>query len=268
MSDNFNVSAAVAELESYGLKLLFEDAELRQACVDCCKQWVPTPLAKIGVETAFGVAAFCKEGVGANTARWLVRHAERTPVVRRLLQRMLAVCKGLSDKHRLREELIRNLRGDKTPITVPADSTTDLEIVKFLYQIQQHDEQHDELLATLDADLAAPLRALSEDIRHFLDSFYEPRLDDPVAKGRARRDRDRGVASLIADVAADVFREGEADLDFLDRFLGDLSGAGPRHRFSWALLTGPGGQGKTRLAIEFLARAKKTTDSVTRDSCR
>jgi len=160
---------------------------------------------------------------------------------------------GLSDKHRLREELIRNLRGDKTPITVPADSTTDLEIVRFLYE----ERARGELLAELDATVAAPLRALSDDIHQFLDRFYEPRLDDPIAKGRARRDRDRGVASLIADVAADAFRERESDLEFLDRFLGDLSGAGPRHRFSWTLLTGPGGQGKTRLAIEFLARAKR-----------
>ncbi|RBP17705.1 hypothetical protein DFR50_102197 [Roseiarcus fermentans] len=94
MADAFDVSSAIAELESYGLELLFEDIELRRACVEGCKAWVPAPVAKIGVETVFAVAAFCKEGVGANVARWLVRHAERTPVARKLLQRLLGLCKG------------------------------------------------------------------------------------------------------------------------------------------------------------------------------
>lgn len=60
----------------------------------------------------------------------------------------------------------------------------------------------------------------------------------------------------MARVARDEFRERGDDIDFLHRFLGDPTARGPQHSFRWALLTGAGGEGKTRLAIEFLSRAE------------
>ena len=100
MAEEVSISALLAELQGYGLKLLFEDEELRQASVDRCKEWgVPALGAKVGVEILFGVGSFFKEGLGERSSHWLVRFAEKTPLVRRLLESLLAITRGVSDKH-------------------------------------------------------------------------------------------------------------------------------------------------------------------------
>ena len=43
-----------------------------------------------------------------------------------------------------------------------------------------------------------------------------------------------------------------AELDLLGQFLGDITIAGPRSAFQWLLITGPGGEGKSRLAFHFI----------------
>ena len=169
-----------------------------------------------------------------------------------LLRRLIGVASKVSDEYRLKEELIRNLRGEKTAISVAADRATSGEIIRFLFEKQERDE----LLTTLDETIAGPLRQIGSNIDAFFADFHEPKLDDPRKKGKIIDLIASPAESLVANVARDAFREREEDLDFLERFLGDPSLAGPLHRFRWALLTGPAGQGKTRLAIEFLARAE------------
>ncbi len=182
----------------------------------------------------------------------MLRIAAATPVIRKLLELLIARAKGLSDKAKLKDELIRNLRGESVPFSVPADHTTELEIVKFLYEKRERDE----LLAKLDEKIATPLQEIGAKLDEFFAEFYEPVLSDPRAEGRMFDAQARGAESLLAKAERDAFQGREGDLDFLDRFLGDPSAGGPLHRFRWALLTGPGGEGKTRLAIEFLRLAE------------
>jgi tetratricopeptide (TPR) repeat protein len=82
-------------------------------------------------------------------------------------------------------------------------------------------------------------------------------LEDPGAEGDQLRKTDLFADSIIAKVQRDDFQEREEDIEFLYRFLGDDELCEtPTQQFQWALVTGPGGQGKTRLAIHFLERAK------------
>jgi tetratricopeptide (TPR) repeat protein len=81
-------------------------------------------------------------------------------------------------------------------------------------------------------------------------------LDDPRAEGRHLRATVRFADSLVAKFEKDEFLERVADQEFLRRFLTSGSSNGVTRQFRWALLTGPAGAGKTRLAINFLGSAE------------
>jgi tetratricopeptide (TPR) repeat protein len=83
-------------------------------------------------------------------------------------------------------------------------------------------------------------------------------LDDPRPAGRHRPVTTALPAdSLVAKVQRDDFNERDADLAFLSRFLASRTCDGLMKQFRWALVTGPAGAGKTRLAIQFLDTAEK-----------
>ena len=243
----------IGELRDLELGPLFEDAELRRACTDALKSWgCPSLIARLVVEALAGLVAFCEEGVTTNVSRRLLRIAGATPLVRNLLDRLISGAKRLSDRVRLKDELIRSLSGEHVEFSGPADHATELEIVKFLYEKRERDE----LLAKLDDTIAAPLQQIGAQLDEFVVGFYEPMLADPRVEGHLLEDQARATESLLAKAERDTFQGRENDLDFLDRFLGDTTAHGPLHRFRWALVTGPGGEGKTRLAIKFLSLAE------------
>jgi tetratricopeptide (TPR) repeat protein len=80
-------------------------------------------------------------------------------------------------------------------------------------------------------------------------------LDDPRAEGE--RLRNKGIAdSLKAKVQSDDFQERQADIEFLRRFIASSADDDRQELFRWVLVTGPAGDGKTRLAIQFLSVAE------------
>jgi hypothetical protein len=247
---------AISTIQGLGLERVFEDPELRGFCKDRLKEMgCPAPISGLVVEAVAGLVAFCKEGIVSNASRRLLRIAGATPGVRILLARLIGVAKRLTDKTRLKDELIQNLKGERVPFTVPADHTTELEILKFLYE----NNEREELLARLDkrdGEIAGLLAEIGRKVDEQFRALYEPILDDPRALGRSLRHRERSAESLVAMVARDAFRERETDLDFLERFLGDPTATGRLHQFRWALLTGPAGEGKTRLGMHFLGLAE------------
>ncbi len=81
-------------------------------------------------------------------------------------------------------------------------------------------------------------------------------LDDPRAEGLHLSATMRFADSLVAKFEKDDFLERVADQDFLSRFLASGISNEVTRRFQWALITGPPGAGKTRLAIQFLRRAE------------
>ena len=240
----------ITRLRNLGIGAVFEDAELRRACSDSLKSWgCPTLVARLIVEAIAGLATFCEEGITTNASRRLLRIAGATRFGRSLLDRIIAGAGGLSDKIRLKDQLIRSLRGETVQVSVPTDQTTDLEIIKFLYEKQERDA----LVQRVDAAIAQPLHDISVQLEQLFGDLYEPKLFDPRGK---LRHPGAGESSLLARAERDTFQERKDDLDFLDRFLGDPTARGSLHRFRWALVTGPGGEGKTRLALEFLGVAE------------
>jgi hypothetical protein len=82
-------------------------------------------------------------------------------------------------------------------------------------------------------------------------------LADPRAEGRQLRATARFADSLVAKFEKDVFLERTDDQEFLSHFLASDTSDEVTQQFRWALITGPAGAGKTRLAIQFLNRAQK-----------
>jgi tetratricopeptide (TPR) repeat protein len=249
-----DLSEAIDQLRQLGLDRLFEDPDFRGACIDYLRGWgCPALIARLAVAALAGILNYCKKGIASVASGRLLAIAERTPLLHKLVDRLIAGAKSLSDKTRMKDELIRNLRGETTSFTISTDHTTDLSIIKFLYEKRERDQ----LLATLDETVATPLSRIGERLDELFRNLYEPVLDDPRVMGRSVRNTERSADSLVAMVSRDTFRERQNDLDFLNRFLGDPTAPGPLLQFRWALLTGPAGEGKTRLAIEFLGEAEK-----------
>jgi tetratricopeptide (TPR) repeat protein/DNA replication protein DnaC len=81
-------------------------------------------------------------------------------------------------------------------------------------------------------------------------------LDDPRKVGRRLSATVGPADSLVAKFEKDDFLERAADQEFLRRFLTSGGSNDVTRQFRWALLTGPAGAGKTRLAINFLDDAE------------
>jgi len=93
------LSKMIGELRDLELGPLFEDAELRRICTDSLRSWgCPSVIARLVIEALSGLVAFCEEGVTTNVSRRLLRIAAATPLVRNLVDRLIAGAKQLSDR--------------------------------------------------------------------------------------------------------------------------------------------------------------------------
>ncbi|MBA4269524.1 MAG: hypothetical protein C0447_08930 [Methylobacterium sp.] len=171
----------------------------------------------------------------------LIKLAEKTPVVRVLFQKLITLAGKLHDKTELKTELIKALRGEAFKLNTAVDYSKDLDHIQFLYGAKRLDEISDEIAGQFD-DLRADLSAI-------LGAVHEPRLYNPRAKAGGK---DGIIEGLRFTREVDSFREREDELDFLHRFLGDPTNTPP---FRWQLITGDGGEGKSRLALQFLGAA-------------
>jgi tetratricopeptide (TPR) repeat protein len=80
-------------------------------------------------------------------------------------------------------------------------------------------------------------------------------LDDPREEARHLRDT-QSADSLKAKFEHDYFEERGSDIEFLKRFLAWADDSRRQTGFRWTLVTGSAGEGKTRLAIQFLSVAE------------
>jgi tetratricopeptide (TPR) repeat protein len=248
-----NVESSMLELDREigpELRALFRSDDILEAFKGRLKDFIkehgaPGWVAKLGADAICSTIGFGIEKAGDEAREKLLVFAGKIPGIRKLLAGMIADAKSKDEGKSVKASMLAFLQDKAEPLVTPADEMSGASLVQFLYERRRHEK----LLATLEAEIAAPLRDLSGRVGKFVDEFYEPVLDDP----RRELHRSAHLDSLIAHYRIDRAQPRAADEAFLRGLLEAPDQDGQLAAFRWALLTGPGGSGKTRLALEFLA---------------
>jgi hypothetical protein len=185
-----------------------------------------------------------RDYIGDQAKKKIYWFLENTRGFRALFEKFSAIAAKAKDSERLRQDLLAYLRNQSSLDSVPVDQTTDREILEFLYLKTE--------LKGIESNVVTQLNELRGAIDDYFRDIYEPSLEWP----EGAQSKDLGaIDNLYFASERDAFVGREREIDLLWRFLGDPSMALPSNRFRWLLLTGPGGEGKSRLAFEFSKRA-------------
>ena len=231
-----------------GFEKLFEEPEVKSACLDA--------LAGVGcrwpanqfVFWLMAKAVTAGNGLLGNVARdKLVDLAERFRPTRRILQAFISLIGHADDETRRKQYLVAQLRALHAETGgIQVSQTTSLDILEGLLN-ERKLEEIDEHIRDTFVEISSVLR----------DRFAG--MLDPALKWESRPadpQRDGVMAGLFYSSLRDDFIGRQNDLRILQEFLGGGALLGRRSRFSWLLLTGPGGEGKSRLAFELVRQAR------------
>lgn len=242
-----------AKLIESGVAGVFNDPEFRNACVTEIKEALgPLPGAKLIARAIYSILQ-----TGLSSALGLLSAAaksrlhtviNRIPVVGHVSRKLIRIADKCNDRAKLKNLLIEGLKHN--PILPDEElGSRSIDELHVLLTQQTLDSLDEVTQQTLEV-----LREAYDEILRQRDRQYRVRLDNKLAsRSAARRQIESGakLPSLAYSAEVDVFR-GRADmLDLLQHFVGDLSLATARNRFSWLLLLGDGGEGKSRLALQF-----------------
>jgi hypothetical protein len=211
------------------------------------------------VPPANRLALFCLEkllfGATSLIGKTLAGEVEalmlRLPGVRHMLNGLARIERESRGKEVLKDRLLEELRQMTPAGGAPPDPTASLDVVTALYQHQKLDALHGDVRKLFDLMQDSVASMLTDiDARH-----NEPVLTWPMQESH---DADTRISDIIQyNSGAYDFVGRDAELDILLRFLGEIGRAGPKARFSWLLITGAGGEGKSRLGLEFTRIAER-----------
>jgi hypothetical protein len=222
-----------------GLAALFDDKEICDLFKAGLKEAGCSPPFHIIVFTVLKKLALLGWDFGGQALRTrLFELLTRNERLSKWLDRIANICRECEDKIRLKGIMIATLRGELHQGPAPKiDDATDAQVLAQLYTRQRFAEQ--------DAQLDAIAVALQDLLTEKSGDAIAPYLGWAEGNGATIADSIRYNSGLYD------FEGRDREIDLLDRFCGDPSLALPGNRFSWLLLTGPGGEGKTRLALEY-----------------
>lgn len=239
--DRSNVQVLEGFFEG-GLDSLLEDKEVSDYLKAGLKEaGCPPPFHIILVALFRKVAVLGWEFAGQTLRSRLLELLARNARLCRFLDRLANVCRTCEDRNRLKDMMIAHLRGEVRDLPPPKiDDATDAQVLAQLYTKQRFDDQ--------DAQLAA--------IAEGLQDVLTEKSGDAIALylGWAEGSDGTIADSIRYNSGLYDFEGREDEIDLLHHFAGDVSGASASSRFSWLLLVGRGGEGKTRLALEYTTK--------------
>ncbi len=242
-----SASGIVADLIGGGFAALLDDKDIKHACLK--------ELAEVGCRApANHVVWFCArklanaaEGFLSETLQSkLIDILEANSAIAGVLRRISSLKSAEKDKNALKQRLLEDLNA--TPAddaAMLADMTSELEVVTALHARSALQGLSGKI-AELARDIGATLEAVLRDMT-------EPRLLTAGVDGNWERESGNlSVADRLKYNSGQYgFYGRERELDVLGNFLHQIDPTPGLNRFRWLLLTGPGGEGKSRLALEF-----------------
>ncbi|MEM8798018.1 MAG: hypothetical protein AAGE61_20805 [Pseudomonadota bacterium] len=242
--------ALIAELlsddvDGLSLHALLGDKEVKTALIVALRdEGVPLP----GLVYRLLVLALggCERFLGGAIRSRLEATIDRSPQVAGLIQNLVNLRHGAKAQDNLKVSLLEALRiGTRVSTDIEVDEASSLELVIALHTARGLDQLSDQI----EAVGKMVIEAYRSDLAAAVDHLVKPDLRWPaeavIPEKLSAFDRLKYTSGI------DPFVGRKVELDLLRRFAGDPSFGGRIYNFRWMLLTGPGGEGKTRLAYEF-----------------
>lgn len=240
------VGSLIEELLENGLSSLLDDKYVRSALLAWlaeagCRAPANHVLLYSLKKLAQAAESFAAETIKAKLVDFIQSNAKIEAALRRIADLQSAN----RDKNAVKAALLADLTQSPDAAAVKADMTTELEVVTALHT-RKTLQGLDEKLASLADEIAATLETVLRDMT-------EPQLLTAGAGGNWERSgrTDSVLERLTYTSGLYGFHGREDELALLGNFLSQIDSAPAMNRFSWLLLTGPGGEGKSRLALEF-----------------
>ena len=224
---------------------LLSDKDVKVAIISELRD-VGVPLPVIAYRLIVLAFGGCERFLGGSIKSRLEAYIDNTPVLARILQKILNLQHGAKAKAELKSSLLASLKDGKPiePNIIP-DEASSLEMIVSLHTAKQLEELDDHISKPGDE----VIKGFRADLANQLNQLVAPDLgwQDEVVTHRHLSAFQR----LMYTSGIDEFLGREDEIDLLDRFAGDPSFGGRVFNFRWMLLTGDAGVGKTRLAYEF-----------------
>ncbi len=204
--------------------------------------WLCSLVYRLIVVAASGGETFLGVAIQSRLKAFIDVH----PKLARVFQRLQNVQKGAATKDALRERTLQACLQDQ-PLNqaLKVDDSTSLEVLLALHNQQALDR----IIANQSDQNCTILSTISSQLDTLFQNIMEPALSwsDEALQGAnlSAMDMIRYNSGLHTFVGRD------AELDMLAHFTGSLDLAGKKHNFKWTMITGQGGEGKTRLAYTF-----------------
>jgi hypothetical protein len=236
--------AIAKSISTKALASLLEDGEVKKFALQClvdvgCKP----PTHHVVLFTLTKLSTGIVGVLGGPLAKWLGERLMALPALKGFLERLESVTKGGAAKANALAMMRAQL--NLADGTEPPDEA-DFDVVQALFAQKRFDD--------MDGQFALIQQAIAAQIAKQTSDNTAPVLKWPEQHGPI--EKQSLTDGLRYNSKRDAFIGREAEIDLLDRFIGDPTLAGPLAMFCWMTLIGPGGEGKTRLAYEYSAILK------------
>ena len=238
----------IESLIENGVGSLLKDPEIAGACKGWLREELGCkPPVNHGLFFCFRKALdFAGKGTKDAAGSRLFALAQNNETIGRFLNFLADTSRAASERNALKARLLEAYNHDRSDEDLRADAATPFDVLNALRQGQ--------LLEGLQDQFGGSFGGLLGDIRDEHDR--QKRALTEVATSWSKNERaDQSAVTAVkydADMYPLVGRDDE--LDTLGAFLGDLSLAGPKHIFRWMCIIGEGGEGKTRLAFDYVTK--------------
>ena len=241
-AEHRNILDVLNESASKNLLGLLKDPEVRAVCLEAlrnvgCKPPSDRIVLAILEKAIQGTASF----LGSAFQSRLQEFLSKQPAIRSVLEKIERLNRQSSDQGALKARMLADLGStDRTTVGPKVDEATEFEILLALHQGSRLD--------VLDANVNELFQGLQSDLQSYYSAIFEPPLSWNLQPADSGADQS-AVDAIRYNSGRYQFAGRESELALLKEFLGSCTVASEVEAFKWLLITGPGGEGKSRLAL-------------------
>jgi hypothetical protein len=170
----------------------------------------------------------------------LLALAMKNQPARKLIGFIANTCRQTQHRNELKSKLVENFNANRSPEQRELDASIPLDVLVALRQGQMLE------------GIAHEFESLATDIASLVKQAIRAAKNVDMDWHLLSHGDDSAIKAIRYDSGVFPLEGRESEFNILDEFLGDVSRQGPTAMFSWLCLVGAGGEGKTRLAFEYV----------------